>query len=40
MNSALYVWRDDPTQHAFRKACGISTLQFCDTHLAKSETNP
>jgi len=37
MNSALYVWRDDPTQHAFWKACGISTLQFCDTHWAKHE---
>ena len=37
MNSALYVWRDDPSQHAFWKACGISTLQFCDTHWAKHE---
>jgi hypothetical protein len=28
----LYVWRDTPNQHAFWKACGINTLQFCDTH--------
>jgi len=28
----LYVWRDTPSQHAFWKACGINTLQFCDTH--------
>lgn len=28
----LYVWRDSPDQHAFWKACGINTLQFCDTH--------
>ena len=35
MKSALYVWRDQPTQHAFWRACGIRTLQFCDTHWAK-----
>ncbi len=28
----LYVWKDSPDQHAFWKACGINTLQFCDTH--------
>ncbi|NLI00602.1 MAG: hypothetical protein GX446_14040 [Chthonomonadales bacterium] len=28
----LYVWHDTPSQHAFWKACGINTLQFCDTH--------
>jgi len=28
----LYVWKDSPDQHAFWKACGIDTLQFCDTH--------
>ncbi len=27
----LYVWRDTPDQHAFWKACGLNTLQFCDT---------
>lgn len=27
----LYVWRDSPDQHAFWKASGIDTLQFCDT---------
>ena len=26
----LYVWEDSPDQHAFWKACGITTLQFCD----------
>lgn len=26
----LYVWRDTPDQHAFWKASGINTLQFCD----------
>ena len=26
----LYVWTDSPDQHAFWKACGINTLQFCD----------
>ncbi|MHB8964008.1 MAG: hypothetical protein ACYC5K_12755, partial [Saccharofermentanales bacterium] len=26
----LYTWEDDPTQHDFWKACGITTLQFCD----------
>lgn len=33
----LYVWRDTPNQHAFWKACGINTLQFCDTHWALRE---
>jgi len=28
----LYVWKDSPELHAFWKACGINTLQFCDTH--------
>ncbi|MHB0998660.1 MAG: hypothetical protein ACYC27_05385 [Armatimonadota bacterium] len=27
----LYVWSDTPNQHAFWKACGINTLQLCDT---------
>jgi hypothetical protein len=26
----LYTWEDDPTQHDFWKASGITTLQFCD----------
>lgn len=26
----LYVWDDDISQHAFWKACGVNTLQFCD----------
>ncbi|MFM7322507.1 MAG: hypothetical protein ACKO5K_13425 [Armatimonadota bacterium] len=37
MKSVLYVWRDHPDQHAFWKACGIETLQFCDTHWAKRD---
>ena len=28
----LYVWKGSPDQHAFWKACGINTLQYCDTH--------
>lgn len=26
----LYTWEDSPSQHAFWKAIGITTLQFCD----------
>lgn len=33
----LYVWKDSPDQHAFWKACGINTLQFCDTHWSIRE---
>jgi hypothetical protein len=28
--TGLYTWDDNPSQHAFWKACGVTTLQFCD----------
>ncbi len=30
MTAGLYVWTDNPDQHAFWRSCGIELLQFCD----------